>query len=170
HFKDVLVFQQFCESVCASVETGAQNDDLGRALVQCALHMIINEPRTNEQQVRHSGDLTTLSAFLVILTNSSRDGMLGNQLQLDGTNQSFCEPIRIADVSIGFAGAEGSQRRYNNRSPRWLTRTESSSNASHTSRVPLEYWYTPFPTFLPSRPALTYFTSSGHGRYLSPSV
>src|SRR5690606_5021018 len=28
----------------------------------------------------------------------------------------------------------------------------------------------PFPDFLPSLPALTYWTSSGHGRYFSPSV
>src|SRR6266699_1536129 len=30
------------------------------------------------------------------------------------------------------------------------------------------YSYTPLPAFFPRRPAFTYFTSKGHGRYFSP--
>src|SRR5580704_14919593 len=54
---------------------------------------------------------------------------------------------------------------------------ENSSSISRTSYPPFyffaasfPYSYTPRPAFRPVRPAFTYCTSSGHGRYFSPNV
>src|SRR6476659_9718309 len=55
----------------------------------------------------------------------------------------------------------------------WKRRSRDAAAATtviitSTTDQESKYSYTPFPTFLPRRPAFTYSTSKGHGRYFSP--
>src|SRR5436853_275471 len=77
-FENLLVFQKIGKTIRASIEACSQDHDLCGAVCQGLLHVIINESSANEHQVGHAGHFAALPAFLIILTNGSRDWVFGD--------------------------------------------------------------------------------------------